>query len=143
MGKRFARELRYIETVRDLNKSLSAKYVPAKRPQVLEGRAYKYTTGCGSLYITVNRDLAGSPHELFTAHSKNGGCVSALLNTLSRVTSIALRAGVDASSIVKTMKGQDCGYCREVDEISSCADAVGKATAGGYAQTWRPILPVK
>lgn len=106
---------------------LSAKYVPAKRPQVLEGRTYKYTTGCGSLYITVNRDLAGSPHELFTAHSKNGGCVSALLNTLSRVTSIALRAGVDASSIVKTMKGQDCGYCREVDEISSCADAVGKA----------------
>lgn len=103
---------------------LSAKYTPSERPMVLKGRTYKFSTGCGSLYVTVNKDLAGDVHEVFTVHSKNSGCVAALLNALARVTSIALRSGVDPDAIVKTMLGQDCGKCKG---ISSCADAVGLA----------------
>ncbi len=107
---------------------LSAKYTPTERPAVLEGKTHKFSTGCGSLYVTVNRDLAGEVHEVFAAHSKNTGCVSALLNALARVTSIALRSGVAPEVIIKTMLGQDCGQC---EGISSCADAVGQALQGG------------
>lgn len=103
---------------------LSAKYVPQERPEILDGRTYKFKTGCGSLYVTVNRDLAGDVHEVFTAHSKNSGCVAALLNALARVTSIALRSGVAPEAIAKTMLGQNCGKC---ENIASCADAVGLA----------------
>ena len=103
---------------------LSAKYVPQERPEILDGRTHKFKTGCGSLYVTVNRDLAGDVHEVFTAHSKNSGCVAALLNALSRVTSIALRSGVAPEAIAKTMLGQNCGKC---ENIASCADAVGLA----------------
>lgn len=103
---------------------LSAKYVPRERPEILDGRTHKFKTGCGSLYVTVNRDLAGDVHEVFTAHSKNSGCVAALLNALARVTSIALRSGVAPEAIIKTMLGQNCGKC---ENITSCADAVGLA----------------
>ena len=103
---------------------LSAKYVPQERPEILDGRTHKFKTGCGSLYVTVNRDLAGDVHEVFTAHSKNSGCVAALLNALARVTSIALRSGVAPEAIAKTMLGQNCGKC---ENIASCADAVGLA----------------
>lgn len=103
---------------------LSAKYVPQERPEILDGRTHKFKTGCGSLYVTVNRDLAGDVHEVFTAHSKNSGCVAALLNALARVTSIALRSGVAPEAIIKTMLGQNCGKC---ENIASCADAVGLA----------------
>jgi len=103
---------------------LSAKYTPTKRPAALEGQTHKFTTGCGSLYVTVNRDLAGEVHEVFAAHSKNTGCVSALLNALARVTSIALRSGVAPEALIKTMLGQNCGRC---EGISSCADAIGRA----------------
>ena len=103
---------------------LSTKYIPQERPEILDGRTHKFKTGCGSLYVTVNRDLAGDVHEVFTAHSKNSGCVAALLNALARVTSIALRSGVAPEAIAKTMLGQDCGKC---ENIASCADAVGLA----------------
>lgn len=111
---------------------LSTKYLPSERPDILEGRTHKFATGCGSLYVTVNRDLAGGVHEVFTAHSKNNGCVAALLNALSRVVSIALRSGVAPEAIIKTTLGQDCGQC---EGISSCADAVGRALrADSHAQ---------
>lgn len=103
---------------------LSTKYIPQERPEILDGRTHKFKTGCGSLYVTVNRDLAGDVHEVFTAHSKNSGCVAALLNALARVTSIALRSGVAPEAIAKTMLGQNCGKC---ENIASCADAVGLA----------------
>lgn len=103
---------------------LSAKYKPTERPTVLEGRTHKFKTGCGSLYVTVNRDLVGDVHEVFAAHSQKNGCVAALLNTLARVTSIALRSGVAPEVLIKTMLGQDCGQCKE---ITSCADAIGRA----------------
>jgi len=100
------------------------KHTPTKRPDVLEGKTHKFNTDCGSLYVTVNRDLGGDPHEIFTAHSVKQGCVNALLNSLARVTSISLRSGVDPAAISKAMMGQVCG---NGEEVTSCADALGVA----------------
>jgi len=103
---------------------LTTKHTPSERPEILEGQTQKFLTGCGSLYVTVNRDIAGDPHEVFSNHTKRSGCVVALLNALSRVTSISLRAGVDPQVVAATMRHQVCGEC---GDISSCADAVGIA----------------
>ena len=50
--------------------------------------------------------------------------MTALLNSLARVTSISLRSGVDATALSQAMMGQTCGQC---ESITSCADAVGQA----------------
>ena len=119
---------------------LTTKHKPTERPRKLNGETAKYRTDCGSLYVTVNRDTVGDVHEVFANHSKRNGCIVANLNSLARVTSIALRAGVDPEAIAKALRGQVCGYCEE-DSIESCPDAVGRAlmpevcTIGGECQT--------
>jgi len=106
---------------------LSTKHKPKERPHKLTGETAKYKTGCGSLYVTVNSDILGEPHEVFANHSfKGGGCSTALLNSLARITSIALRSGVDQGELSRAMSGQVCGKC---NEISSCADALSRAIA--------------
>lgn len=117
----------------------AGKHTPSERPKILDGQTHKFVTGCGSLYVTVNKDLVGEPHELFVAHSQKQGCVSALLNSLARVTSISLRSGVDPAVVSEAMRGQVCGEC---ENITSCADAIGQAlsqpqvcTLGGGCQT--------
>ena len=100
---------------------LSTKHTPTERPHVLYGETRKFSTGCGSLYVTANQDNEGDVHEVFANHSKSSGCVNAFLNALTRVTSISLRSGVDPQSLSKAMSGHVCGECQN---ISSCADAV-------------------
>ena len=123
-----------------IGQPLSTKYQPSERPHVLKGETHKFKTGCGSLYVTINNDALGDPHEVFANHSKRSGCVVAMLNSLARVTSISLRSGVDAQSLADAMQYQDCGECGE--GLSSCADALGRVlstnqvcTIGGGCQT--------
>lgn len=106
------------------NQVLSVKYKPTERPEVLDGKTHKYKTGCGSLYITINPDLAGDPYEAFITHAKDDLCVNALLNALAKLASNSLRSGVDPDVVAESLIGQSCGRC---EGIKSCADAVGQA----------------
>ncbi len=115
--------------------SAGPKHKPSERPAVLEGKTSKFATGCGSLYVTLNKDPVGDPHEVFANHSKRSGCVVALLNALASVTSISLRAGVDPEVLAKPLRRQ---VCHDGGEISSCADAIGitlEGTHEGEGQT--------
>lgn len=78
-----------------------------KRPPVLDGKTYKVFTSCGNLYITVNH-IDKIPIEVFATLGKAGACVSCFLQALTRVVSLALRAGVSPEKVIKTLINCRC-----------------------------------
>ena len=101
---------------------------PRERPITVTGMTHRVRTGHGNIYITVNLDEAARPFEVFTALGKAGGCDSAQLEAISRLVSLALRAGVDIDAIVEQLRGITC--CPAWDNgtlVRSTPDAVSLA----------------
>ena len=99
--------------------------VPRHRPRRTHGVTERVRTGHGNMYVTVNLDDGGSPFEVFGTMGKAGGCDAALLEAVSRLVSLALRAGIDASEVTRQLKGITC--CPAWDEgtlVRSGPDAV-------------------
>ncbi|MBI5810795.1 MAG: vitamin B12-dependent ribonucleotide reductase [Deltaproteobacteria bacterium] len=102
---------------------------PKERGEVTFGITRKIKTGCGNLYVTINEDEEGRPLEIFTQIGKAGGCVASQCEAMGRMTSLALRSGIEPQEIVQQMKGISChlpvGY--GATKITSCSDALAKA----------------
>ena len=98
------------------------------RPTVLNGKTVKVKTGCGNLYITINRDqYSGKIIEIFTRLGKCGDCQRAQNEAITRCISVGLQAGVPVSTFVKQLKGIRCSEIVIGEEhILSCADAIAK-----------------
>jgi len=98
---------------------------PRERPKVTKATVEEVMTGCGGIYVTVGSDEFGIC-EVFLTLGKSGGCASAQLEAIGRLISVALRAGIDMSSIIKQMRGIRCPSIAwsEGKSILSCADAI-------------------
>lgn len=73
------------------------------RPQFVSGVTTKSDSPFGSIYVTTNFDNYGNPFEIFVSAGKSGSISKSITEALSRVISLALRAGVDIDDIIKTM----------------------------------------
>ena len=111
------------------------KNLPCKRPRpdTTYGETVKTKIGCGSIYITVNKDENGTC-EVFTNLGRAGGCPSQSEATC-RLISLALRSGVKVEDVIDQLKGIRCmntmrqGGIKQSDGtvVLSCPDAIGKA----------------
>ena len=119
--ERTAREPAAAEGGPDLRK-------PRPRHEVTWGATRKMTTGCGSLYVTINEDSHGL-FEVFATMGKGGGCAASQTEAVSRLISLALRSGIDRDQIIKQLKGVRCPNqaWEKGGRIYSCADAIAKA----------------
>ena len=101
----------------------------------LIGKKRKLTTGCGSLHCTAFFDPeTGDLMETYLSRGSTGGCANSYTG-LSRMISLAARAGVPLESIVDQLNS--CGICpsyavrrttkHDTSPGACCPIAVGKA----------------
>jgi ribonucleoside-diphosphate reductase alpha chain len=120
-----SRDAQVLTTGEATKRTEGARLTPRKRSKLTTGVTEKVTTGCGSLYVTVNSDEDGIC-EVFSHLGKTGGCAAAQLEATCRLISLALRSGVDVASVVKQLRGIRCPSIAWEDgkSILSCADAI-------------------
>jgi ribonucleoside-diphosphate reductase alpha chain len=120
-----SRDAQVLTTGKKDEEAEGARRTPRKRAKTTTGVTERVTTGCGPLYITVNSDEQGIC-EVFSTLGKAGGCASAQLESTCRLISLALRAGVDVSSVVRQLRGIRCPSISWEDgkSVLSCADAI-------------------
>ncbi len=82
--------------------------VERRRPSVIRGITERVRTGHGNMYVTINYDESDEPFEVFIAVGKAGGCDSAQLEGISRLATLALRAGIDPTQVIKHLQGITC-----------------------------------
>lgn len=102
---------------------------PKPRGDFKYGVTRKARTGCGNLYITINKDDDGRPFEVFTQMGKAGGCAASQCEAIGRMISLALRSGLDPKGIAGQLTGIRCHLPSGIDEkkVLSCSDAIGQA----------------
>jgi ribonucleoside-diphosphate reductase alpha chain len=104
---------------------------PRPRPQATTGTTSKFRMGCGTLFVTVNKDDTGLC-EVFANLGKAGGCPSQSEATC-RTVSAALRSGVDPAVLIDQLSGIRClsaAVARKANKevnVLSCPDAIARA----------------
>ena len=79
--------------------------VPRQRPVSVTGVTDRVRTGHGTMFVNITFDDQGHPFEVFANLGKSGSSDSAYLEAIARLSSMALRAGIDPSQIVDQLSG--------------------------------------
>ena len=79
--------------------------VPRQRPMSVTGVTDRVRTGHGTMFVNITFDDKGHPFEVFANLGKSGSSDSAYLEAIARLSSMALRAGIDPSQIVDQLRG--------------------------------------
>ena len=79
--------------------------IERQRPKIIRGVTERVRTGQGNLFVTVNYDDDGKPFEVFASLGKAGSTESAHLEAITRLSTMALRAGVDPAQIIEHLRG--------------------------------------
>ncbi len=103
----------------------SVKLEPRKRPETTVGKTHRVKTGCGKLYVTVNRDQQGVC-EVFVSVGKSGGCIASQNEAMGRLISLSLRAGINLESITRQLVGIRCPNpsFHQGKTVLSCSDGI-------------------
>lgn len=128
------------ETPKEENKDNVATNVLARGEIIVAsdkvvGKKRKLTTGCGSLHVTAFFDSkTGDLMETYLSKGSSGGCNNYMIG-LSRMMSLAARAGCNINNIVDQL--DSCGVCpsyavrkatkHDTSKGSCCPMAVGNA----------------
>ena len=128
------------ETQEVINTSEKNQIKPRLRPSLTFGTTEKIHTGCGNLYVTINRDDEGLC-EVFCQMGRSGGCTSSQSEAISRLISLALRSGINVDEIVSQLKGIRCPspVWHNNRQILSCSDAIAKALSRYIEMANTPI----
>lgn len=121
-----SREIQVLNLKKE-QKPLYPSVKPRPRPDRTIGRTERIKTGCGKLYVTVNRDEYGYC-EVFAQMGKGGGCANSQIEATGRLVSLALRSGVTVEAIVRQLMGIRCPSptWQNGENIVSCSDAIAK-----------------
>ena len=101
---------------------------PRQRPAVTQGVTERVRTGEGNIFVTINKDEQGLC-EVFSTIGKAGGNAAAQSEAISRLISLALRAGIDPHEIITQLKGISgpTPVWENGELILSTPDAIGRA----------------
>ena len=116
---------------------------PRPRPRKTVGQTIKSRTGCGTLFISVNKDENGLC-EVFANLGKARGCPSQSEATC-RAVSAALRCGVDPRVLIEQLKNIRClsTIARRKDnkniDVLSCPDAIAQAIEELLGEDCEPV----
>ncbi len=122
-------------------------HVVAADRRVTTGHTSKFRMGCGTLFVTVNRDQHGLC-EVFANLGRAGGCPSQSEATC-RAVSVALRSGVDPEELIGQLRGIRChsafraGSRRGDVNVLSCPDAIARAIEESLGDSCEPEVGSK
>ena len=101
-----------------------------KRPDALSGKTEKITTGCGTLYLIINKDEETQiPCEFFPVLGKSGSCARSLLELIGKLLSV-LAQNLSKEDFIKLLKkdirGINCGQDFRIGDkrYGSCVDKI-------------------
>jgi len=138
-----SRENQVITAAHTIGQPYTQMLSPRPRPRKTSGQTIKSRTGCGTLFISVNRDENGLC-EVFANLGKAGGCPSQSEATC-RAVSAALRCGVNPRVLIEQLKSIRClsTIARRKDnkdiDVLSCPDAIARAIEEVLGEVHHPV----